>query len=209
VPAEALLAVIEAKSKLTKGEGEACCSAASSLSALRPHGRSFVAPRAGGEPASRDLRCQYSVLAFDTDVGVKDWAAKEWERLRAAATAKGASLDSIDRVAVLTRGLLLPPDSEAILIDEAQGVLRDWFLHLTNFLVRESARRAPYDWSSYLPDRPESSRLELEGHSGPRRSRRKVDEKAQQRARTPKAKGAGRQSRSSRTTGRKKKPGNR
>jgi hypothetical protein len=179
VPAEALLAVIEAKSRLTKTEAEACCSAVASLALLRPYGRPFVPPRAGGKRANgHDVRCQYSVLAFDTDLGSKNWGANEWARLRAAAMSKGAPVDRIDRVAVLTRGLVLPPDCEAILINEAQGVLRDWFLHLTNFLVRESGRRAPYDWSAYLPDRPESSRLELEGHSGPRRSRRTITDQA-------------------------------
>jgi hypothetical protein len=141
-----------------------------SLARLRPYGHSFVPPRAGGEQASGQVRCQYSVLAFDTDLGSTKWAMTEWTRLRAAAESKGAAIDRIDRVAVLTRGLLIPPDSEAILIGEARGVLRDWFLHLSNFLVRESARRAPYDWSAYLPERP-GGRLELEGYAGPRRSR--------------------------------------
>jgi hypothetical protein len=172
VPAEALLAVVEAKSKLTKNDAEACCSAVASLSALRPYGRSFLPPRAGGAAArEREVRCQYSVLAFETDVGREAWAPTEWARLRAAAASKGADVDRIDRIAVLTRGMIIPPDAEAIVISEAQGVLRDWFLHLTNFLGRESARRARYGWSAYLPERPASDRLELEGHSGSRRSR--------------------------------------
>jgi hypothetical protein len=172
VPAEALLAVVEAKSTLTKSEAEACSKAVASLAALEPYGKPFIAPRAGGEHAGgRQVRCQYSVLAFDTNIGPRDWASKEWTRLRTAATSNGAPIDRIDRVAVLTRGMLIPPDREAIIIGEERGVLRDWFLHLTNFLVREAARRVPYDWGTYLPDRPKSSRLELEGHSGPRRSR--------------------------------------
>jgi hypothetical protein len=187
VPAEALLAVVEAKSKLTKKDAKACCSAVASLAALRPYGKSLLPPRAGGAAAKEgEVRCQYSVLAFDTDVGRENWASTEWTRLRAAAASEGADLDRIDRVAVLTRGLLIPPDAEAILISEAQGVLRDWFLHLTNFLGRESARRAPYGWRAYLPERPDSDRLELEGHRGSRRSR-KAGQKPGPRRGVPKA----------------------
>jgi hypothetical protein len=170
VPAEALLAVIEAKSKLTKAQAENCCSAVASLARLRPYGKPFIAPREGGQHAEGRVRCQYSVLAFDTDLGTRKWADSEWARIQAAATSEEAPLERIDRIAVLTRGLLLPPDCEAIVIADAPGVLRDWFLHLTNFLVRESSRRAPYDWSAYLRDRP-GSRIELEGYAGPRRSR--------------------------------------
>ncbi len=134
----------------------------------QPHG----GRRSGGAQADRrEVRCQYTVLAFDTDVGAKDWAATEWSRLRTATNARRAQVDRIERVAVLTRGLLIPPDAEAIVIGEQQGVLRDWFLHLTNYLVREAARRAPYDWSAYLPQRAETGRVVLEGHAGPRRSR--------------------------------------
>jgi hypothetical protein len=151
LPAESLLAVIEVKSKLSKHEMETCSKAAKSLSRLRPYGKEFVAPRKEGVPADDGRhRCQYSIVAFESDLASTEWATKEWARLKAAANEAGVASSRIDRVLVLNRGMLVPPSATArTASDGGKGMLRDWFLHLSNFLVREAERRPIFDFQSY------------------------------------------------------------
>lgn len=151
LPAEALLAVIEVKSTLTKAELEKCARAAKSLAALEPYGRQFLPPRTAGEAADDGrTRCMYSVIAFTSDLGEADWATKEWLRLHAATKTESVEVERIDRVLVLDRGMLVPPWARArISPDQGKGMLREWFLHVTNFLVREASRRPSFDFERY------------------------------------------------------------
>jgi hypothetical protein len=151
LPAESLLAVIEVKSQLTSGELATCARAAKALSHLRPYGKEFVEPRQEGVPADDGRhRCQYSIVAFGTNLSEKDWAEKEWARVTKAVGEAKVSASRIDRVLVLNRGMLVPPSKTArTMPDGAKGMLRDWFLHMTNFLVREAARRPNFDFQAY------------------------------------------------------------
>ncbi len=151
LPAEALLAVVEVKSTLTKAELEKCARAARSLSALQPYGKQFLPPRKAGEAAvDGQPRCLYSVIAFSSDLGETDWAKKEWRRLHAATKAASVDVDRVDRVLVLDRGMLVPPWGRArVSPDQGKGMLREWFLHVTNFLVREASRRPGFDFERY------------------------------------------------------------
>lgn len=165
LPAEALIAVVEVKSKFTREEAATCVRASTSLSQLDVYDGRFVASRiAGADAADRAPRCMYSILAFESDLSAMDWAAKEWKRLREVAGEVEADVSRIDRLTVLSRGLLVPPTCTALPAEDGKGILRNWFLHLTDFLVREAGRRRPYDWDRYSR-RPSSAGWEqLEGY---------------------------------------------
>lgn len=151
LPAEGLLAVVEVKSLLTGEELRTCAAAAKALSELEPGGKPFLPPRTDGAPADDGRhRCQYSVIAFETNLGETGWASKEWRRVREATTSAGVGVEHIDRVLVLDRGMLVPPSATARTAgSEGRGMLREWFLHLHNFLIREAARRPEYDLQRY------------------------------------------------------------
>lgn len=151
LPAEALLAVIEVKSTLTRAELRKCAVAAEALSELRPYGKPFLAPRLEGEAANDGRhRCMYTVLAFRSDLSKTDWPSKEWARLTAVLGDRNVSRDRIDRVLVLDRGLIVPPWATArVAPNEGKDMLREWFLHMSNFLIREASRRPLFDFSAY------------------------------------------------------------
>ena len=111
-------------------------------------------------------------IAFDSDLAEKDWATKEWDRLREAAREAAVHVSRTDRLTVLTRGLVVPPTCTALAATDGKGILRDWFLHLSDFLVREAARRPPYDWDRY-GRRPTSSGWQrLEGYKSANQAKR-------------------------------------
>lgn len=152
LPAESLLAVIEVKSTLTQDELNKCAIAAKAVSDLRPNGRNFLPPRQDGTDASDgDFRCQYSVIAYDTNLREKDWPEKEWERLVKSTKFAAVAPNRIDRVLVLSRGLIVPPSRTGRATKDGEGMLREWFMHLSNFLVREADRRPAFDFQRYVP----------------------------------------------------------
>jgi hypothetical protein len=164
VPAEALVAVVEIKSMFSRAEARVCLKAATAIAKLNVYNRNFVPARAAGESASDGApRCMYSILAFDSDIVPDGWTVKEWKRLIDEASKLDADTRRIDRLTVLSRGLLVPTTRTGQATTNDRGVLRDWFLHLSDFLVREAARRQPYDWHPYA--RPQSDGWErLEGY---------------------------------------------
>jgi hypothetical protein len=170
LPAEALLAVIEVKSKFTRAEARACLHAATSISRLRPYGARFAASRTGGEAADDGrARCLYSVLAYGTDLAERDWVSAEWSRLREVAREEAADVSRLDRLTILDRGMIVPPDFSGHVVESEKGVLREWFLHLTDFLTRESTRRRPYAWHAYSEKPSGSGWVRLEGYKPPAR----------------------------------------
>jgi hypothetical protein len=173
-PAEALLAVIEVKSVLTRAELEKALVGAGKIAQLRPYDRAFIVERTGGVDASdRSPRCLFTIFAFQSDLGREDWPANEWTRLRAVAGEQGISEDKVSRLVVLDRGMLIPPHGMARKADAGdapKGTLREWFLHLTNFLAREIARRDPLEWQLYETEERREGWVKLEGFSGPPRS---------------------------------------
>jgi hypothetical protein len=60
-----------------------------------------------GQPPEQP-RCQYSVIAYNTDLARDKWCEKEWKRLRKATRSAGISRRNIDRVIVFNRGMLVP-----------------------------------------------------------------------------------------------------
>jgi hypothetical protein len=153
IPAEALYVIIEVKSILTQDELNTCALAAKKVRSLKPFKKGFVAPPNRGESASGH-RCLYIIFAYKTNLGEKDWAQKEFDRIKAATLAAGGALDMIDRVLVLDRGMIRPEVSAARLRDEDKGIFLDFYLHIVNFLTRERKRRSEIDWTAYTSRSP-------------------------------------------------------
>ena len=81
-----------------------------------------------------------------------EWAQKEFDRMRSAATEARKSLDCVDRLFVLDRGIINPTKPAGIWeADSADSVFLNCYLHVVNFLARESERREPVDWQIYGP----------------------------------------------------------
>jgi hypothetical protein len=111
----------------------------------------------------------YLVFAYSTDLAHDDeWLEKEYHRAMAAARAESVSTDCVDRIVVLGRGMLNPAaaigKSEAV---SDQSIFLESYLHVVNFLMRESKRRPPIDWQMYGPRSPKGWR-KLGGNSTPR-----------------------------------------
>lgn len=148
IPAEALYVVVEVKSVLTQDELNRAAIAAKKVRSLKPFKQAFVASPTKGE-ISHGYRCLYIVFSYTSNLGEKDWAQKEFDRIKAATSAAGGTLDMIDRVLVLDRGLIRPQVSAARLRDETKGIFLEFYLHVVNFLTRERKRRPEIDWAAY------------------------------------------------------------
>ena len=151
VPAEALYAVIEVKSVLSKDELETCVTAAKRIRNLRPFKQHFIGPRRDGAAAEDGkCRCTYSIFAYSTNLGAADWLEKEYKRTIGALDAAGAARDVVERIVVLGRGLINPATATGKEItDDNESIFLEYYLHLMNFLSRESARRPAIDWQIY------------------------------------------------------------
>ncbi len=151
LPAEALLSVIEVKSVLTLDELKTCFEAAKHLRNLKPYNTSFVDARLNGAAAEdKNPRCFYCIFAYDTNLAPTDWAKKEWERVKKAAQDTECNPTFIDRILVLSRGLLIPEGTTCkVMATDQEVAFREWFLHLVNFLSRENPRRRPVDLQEY------------------------------------------------------------
>jgi hypothetical protein len=149
LPAEALLAVIEVKSRLTKAELRKCFASASTLTALRPFKKRFrLAPRQTRTDTTKGARCFKTVFAFTSDLKKTGWLNKEWARLKDVAATGNHNILVIDRLLVLDRGLINPIAMQGA-TEVTTPVLNQWFIHLMNFLERENKRRKPVDWQMY------------------------------------------------------------
>ena len=149
IPAEALYVVIEVKSVLTQEELNKCVAAAVKVRSLKPFKRAFAPPPMKGASVKDNVRCQYLVFAYASDLGERNWAQKEFERIEKACAAVGAPTDVLDRVIVLNRGMIRPQLKAARIREESTGIFLDFYLHLANFLMRERRRRPPIDWEAY------------------------------------------------------------
>jgi hypothetical protein len=148
--AEALLASIEVKSKLTKLEAEKALGGIARIRALRPFGNDWGVTRELGKPADDGLANFFAtVFAFDTDLALSSWSESEIGRVRSISALKSVPSQWVDRVVVLSRGIVLPAAGTVVTFDEDQRVLGLWFFHLMNFLARESARRRAFPWNEY------------------------------------------------------------
>jgi len=155
VPAESLLAVIEVKSVISQDELDACYTAAKKVRALRPFKRPFVGPRTEGKAADdRDMRCMYIVFGYSTNTGQRDWLNSEFNRLRLSASRANGSLELVDVVYVLGRGIIRPSRQSGKAVDpNGEETFLEFYLHVVNFLRKEVRRRPVMDWQSYTTKR--------------------------------------------------------
>jgi len=154
LPCEALYVVVEVKSVLTGAELAKSFRAAKAVRQLRPFKAHFVGPRKAGDAAHDGAhRCMYLVVAYTTDLANNSaWAQKEFSRIAASAGTETASLDYVDRVVVLDRGMINPGAAVGLADSfKPESFFLDAYLHIVNFITREAKRRQPVDWQMYGP----------------------------------------------------------
>ena len=154
LPCEALYCVIEVKTRITQDELDTSYKAAGKVRALQPFKKHFIASRQNDSSVRpKGDRCLYVIFGYTSNLGnAVDWAGKEYMRLVAAAKSAGVSTDFVDRLFILDRGIVNPQKRagkwEA---GSADSVFLESYLHVVNFLGRESERRRPVDWQMYGP----------------------------------------------------------
>lgn len=150
LPAEALLATVEVKSNLTAEEIRRSIKGVVNMRKLRPYASPWGLARQGGQHADDKLPTFFStVFAYSTTIGPEDWQIREISRIRRECSSLGVPTQWIDRLVVLSQGIVLPAAGRAATFSADQQVLGLWFYQLMNFLARETARRAPFPWSLY------------------------------------------------------------
>lgn len=160
VPAEAVLACIEVKSRLTKAELVKTFNAMKLLTDLRPFGSHFLlgnvdpddkslTPSGKQHKKSVDSRCFRTLFAYDSDLSQDAWLLNEWARVQAAASECASPVTALDRILVMGRGLITPAAKAGTENVAFASVFHQWFIHLANFLERENGRRPPLDWQKY------------------------------------------------------------
>lgn len=174
--AEAVLATVEVKSTLTEAEVVKSIKGISELHRLRPWKQAWQADRVRGASADDGQpRLLCSIFAYQTSLSMDNWSMKESDRLRRCAKEHGCDLSQINRLAVLSRGLLLPSRDRVAQPGDDRGVLGLWFFSLVNFLAREVRRRKPFPWDSYEFRKDPWSAIPMppSGAHSPRRVRRR------------------------------------
>ena len=121
LPAEALIAVVEVKSKFTREEAAHCVRASTSLFSSRSTAGTLASRLGGADAADGAPRCMYSILAFESDLSALNWAASEWKRLREVASKAEADVSRIDRLTVLSTGSSGPSDLYSVAGRGRQG----------------------------------------------------------------------------------------
>lgn len=150
LPAEALLATVEVKSNLTAEEIRRSVRGLVNLRKLRPYASPWGLARQGGKHADDGLPTFFAtVFAYSTTIVAENWRAGEIQRVREECAGLQAPTQWVDRVVVLSRGIVLPSAGRVATFSAEQQVLGLWFYQLMNFLARETARRAPFPWSLY------------------------------------------------------------
>lgn len=150
LPAEALLATVEVKSRLTKDETVKVVEAIRKMRVLRPWDAPWAVARRGGQPADdRMPRIFANLFAYESDLTENSWGATELSRFRTCAQEVGVPTQYLDRLVVLDRGILLPSEGSGCRPTSPQSVLGLWFFQLASFLAREVARRDQFPWERY------------------------------------------------------------
>jgi len=147
LPAEALLASIEVKSKLDATEVDRCCKGARKLRTLRP----FRVPLGGRDIAAAENRASraryfHCVFAYDTDVEPANWIKAEARRFRKH---EAREEHLVDAVYVLRRGLLNLSHGSGRAEDDNGGAITSFYFSLLNFIQREGGRRQDTPYQDY------------------------------------------------------------
>lgn len=150
LPAEALLATVEVKSKLDKSETDKAVGGMVKLRGLRPWDAPWSSARRNGRAADDMLpRLFTTIFGFTTNLVEPTWPTSEMARLRESCAAAGLPTAYIDRLVIIDRGVLLPSAGMAYIPDSGGGILGLWFFQLVSFLSREVERREPFPWDRY------------------------------------------------------------
>jgi len=150
LPAEALLASIEVKSKLTQEETRKILKSVKILKSLKPFGKALdlsIRKRQNDDK----VKCRYfhSVFAYETDLKEADWAKSEFERIKRLASEEKIDLTLIDRIFVLNRGLINVTNAVGKETkDNAESFLY-FYMNLLNYIQRENARRQTVPYLDY------------------------------------------------------------
>lgn len=110
VPAEALLAIIEVKSRLDSTEWSKITRKVARYLEMRPYKGPFAVRRGGQRAEADDLpRCFYSVVSFSSRLAKSpQWPRREFDLMtRAFGSSECLGLD---RVLILDRGIINPQD---------------------------------------------------------------------------------------------------
>lgn len=150
LPAEALLASIEIKSKLTQEESRKILKSVKSLKSLKPFGKQVDVSKKQ-RTVEEKVTCRYfhSIFAYDTDLAEKDWANCEMGRIKRLATEEKIDSNLIDRIFVLHKGLINPNDSIARETKDNAESLLYFYMNLLNFIQRENNRRQTVPYLDY------------------------------------------------------------
>lgn len=150
-PCEAVYAVIEVKSELTKKELGTCLVAAQKLRRLKPFRQRFVETRDGGKSADgKAHRCMYIIFSFSSNLNEEKWLQTEYDRVMRCASEQKINKSVVDRLIILDRGIINPTIGRGKSIRDAPtSLFAEFFLHLVNFLEREHKRRPTISWSQY------------------------------------------------------------
>jgi hypothetical protein len=154
LPCEALYAAIEVKSIVTQQELNTSFKAAGKIRNLRPFKTRFVASRKDGDAADGGShRCMYVIFGYTSDLSNDaEWLQKEQRRLQNAGRISEVAIDGVDRLIVLDRGMINPGAAVGKWESSSdETVFLESYLHIVNFLNRESRRRPPFDWQIYGP----------------------------------------------------------
>lgn len=150
LPAEALLASIEIKSKLTQEETRKILKSVNTLKKLKPFGQPVDISK-GKRTIDEKVTCRYfhTVFAYDTDFADTDWAKNETARIRRVATEEKIDPSLIDRIFVLNKGLLNLADSVSKESKDNTESLLYFYMNLLNFIQRENNRRQTVPYLDY------------------------------------------------------------
>lgn len=151
--AEALLASVEVKSKLTFAEINKSVIAAGKLRSLKPHNLDLGGVDVGNDRSTpKQARYLHCIFAYDTDIAESNWLQSEASRLRRAI----GTQHLIDAVYVLNKGIINITQNRGRLEDEAGGAISNFYFSLLNFVQREQKRRRPTPYERYIKSAPKA-----------------------------------------------------
>lgn len=150
LPAEALLAGIEIKSKLNRNEIKRILHSANNLKNLKPFGK-----KPDLSVSKRDIkdkitcRYMYTVFAYSTDISQSNWLSNEFKRISEVASQEKISPNVIDRILVLDRGLINCSDSVGTSLKDNAETFLYYYMGILNFITRENSRRKATPYLDY------------------------------------------------------------
>ncbi|WP_430868320.1 DUF6602 domain-containing protein [Demequina aurantiaca] len=152
VAAESVYAVVEVKSTLSASETAKAIRGLSTVRNLRPWGQEWARYQSARSAMDSGPRCFTSIFAYESDLSPENWSKKELERFRLQCDDQSYHYEYVERLAVLSRGIVLPAEAKVAIPGEKSSVLGSWFHSLRSFMAREVGRRKEFPLSQYQPE---------------------------------------------------------